>query len=203
MTRSQETDAKCFVAQRQQTGFTLLELLVVIAVIGILVALLFPAVNAALNKAKRVAASTEVKGIETAMKKYYQEYTGWPNTTPFGIPDAEPRALPVKGRVVTMLKGINENANNVKRLPFIDFTHTNNVGDPINPWGSKDPSKNTYKHYYYVKFDTDFDNMIRAGGGAAPDNLPRGSVPANVIVWTYNPKVPDSKPESVIGSWSR
>jgi prepilin-type N-terminal cleavage/methylation domain-containing protein len=191
-------------SRRPAEAFTLIELLVVIAIIGILIALLFPALNAAINKARRTAALTEVKGIEMALKKYYQEYTGWPNTASYGIPDAEARALPIKGPVVRMMRGENDGANNnIRQLVFMDFSHLDSAGDPVNPWGVKIPSRNTYEHYYYAKFDTDFNNVINAGSGAPPNNEPANSTRSGIIVWTYNPKVPASKPDHVIGSWSR
>jgi prepilin-type N-terminal cleavage/methylation domain-containing protein len=58
------------IARFARTGFTLVELLVVIAIIGVLVALLLPAVQAARESARRTQCINHLKQLATAIQTY-------------------------------------------------------------------------------------------------------------------------------------
>src|SRR4051812_18665865 len=65
--------------RRHPTGFTLIELLVVIAIIGVLVALILPAVQAARESANRAKCINNLKQLGLAAQEYHDAFSSFPS----------------------------------------------------------------------------------------------------------------------------
>jgi prepilin-type N-terminal cleavage/methylation domain-containing protein/prepilin-type processing-associated H-X9-DG protein len=98
----------------RRTAFTLVELLVVIAIIGILVALLLPAVQAAREAARRISCTNNLTQLILAVQNYEMSYRMYP-----------PGTLEEKGPIVNEAKGYHHNWIS-RLLPYIEEKNTYN-----------------------------------------------------------------------------
>jgi len=167
-------------------AFTLIEMLVVIAIIAILISLIFPAVNKARAAAMRTKAQVGVNSVKTALLAYYEEYKRWPTdltgydtgtdieVTTTGIETVED--------VMKMLGGEDFNNQNPRLVPFMDVPESCYDGQCVlsyvDPWG------NPYK--YMCDYNLDDRTHIEFTNNNGSTNLN-----VTVAVWSRGPDKSD------------
>ncbi|MDP7024018.1 MAG: type II secretion system protein [Kiritimatiellia bacterium] len=135
-------------------GFTLIEMLVVVAIIGVLMGLMLPAMTRLRQQARSRKAEVERLALRNAIRAYHAEYEEWPLpqndlnaalATDFDDPD-EPVIYTYDAdndEIVEVLRPDNT-FRNPKGMLFLEeqsFSRTNEDGDVIpdgplrDPWG--------------------------------------------------------------------
>ncbi|MHC2066796.1 DUF1559 family PulG-like putative transporter [Bremerella sp. T1] len=102
---------------RRRLGFTLVELLVVIAIIGVLIALLLPAVQQAREAARRMECNNKLKQLGLALHNYHDTYGKFPAGAQMG--DGKTNSCTTSGRGIPWTVAI---------LPFLEL---NNLYDQV------------------------------------------------------------------------
>lgn len=165
---------------RYSRAFTLIEMLVVMGIIGILVALLFPAIKKAIEAAERTDAERMAMAIDNAIRTYNTEYGRFPLQNDSLAQYEYKTSDTARGyvKLIATLRGLDA-TENPKGIPFLDVTEKQLLdsgpmaGALVDPWDAP----------FRVWVDWNNDNIINTGAGA-PYAEVRGR---QVIVWSPGP----------------
>ena len=207
------------------SGFTLIEMIIVVSILSILLSLLYGALERSRKFSQRAVVFTEIKNIESAFRQYHAVYGDWPTNeladtrlefaSDLASGSGNDTGFVVNKEIAQLLRGVAMDGNDAERrfnprmIPFIEFARLRE-GIPVNPFVSDgyDLSKNHRK--YKVLFDTNGDHVLQFSDS---DRQPVFStnIIADVAVWTLIPgtrKGTQSEedttaviPDEVIGSW--
>lgn len=160
---------------KKRESFTLIELLVVMGIIGLLVALLFPAIGAARLAANRARAQAEVKALEAAMNKYLLDYGRYPGQTTAAdksFTSGNASQIAEFAALIDTLRGITTN-NNPRREVYLDVaTGAATTNGLVDPWDRP----------YRLVVDGNFDKTI-----TLPSPLSGTVRGRSVVVWSVGP----------------
>ena len=159
-----------------------MELLVVITIIGILAAMVFPVANGVLRKARKSQAQHTAMQLKQAITTYFTEYSRYPvKTSGGGAGDVQ--ILSDRGLMDVLLGSDNETGKgglNPRKISFFSGRKAkggkggvklsgNGGGELFDPWGE----------YYRLILDTNRNDRVRD-----PSEGGQESIPQSVIVWS-------------------
>jgi prepilin-type N-terminal cleavage/methylation domain-containing protein/prepilin-type processing-associated H-X9-DG protein len=176
------------------TGFTLVELLVVIAIIGILVALLLPAIQAAREAARRTQCQTNLHNLALGAMNYHDVHKSFPYALANPINPATGKHVITGGENLTSPSAKLYANWAIQVLPFIEeqplydtFQLYEEDGSALGDFGNR-KSRGTELQYMLCPSDTGRGTFCGLSGG----NWARGNYALNAgLGFLWNHLYPD------------
>lgn len=183
-TITERRDSIAFVTDRNRNGFTLLELMVVIAIVVVLAGFLLPAVQSVLERAKKVQAKNDVTQIVTAMNAFYTEYGRYPTIATTDAAATYGGSTSSKALFDELrAKNISSTALNSRQIIFISPPEDGTLANPKGKIGTDGQFHDPWGSAYGISIDADYDNQVpnpyAADTGAGPTKIRQG-----IVAWS-------------------
>ena len=172
--------------RRAQSGFTLVELLVVISIIVVLAALSFGAAQVAIKKGNTLKAKTDATALETAIQQYYQEYSKLPSIA------ANSDEIRTEGEagieLLNILLGKEDDTGtmqNPRKIPFLSVAVGKNrkkgglIYSNGGAGGQIEGLYDAWGNAFYIKLDTEYEEEIL-------DPLRQGNIVRQKVAIVYS-----------------
>lgn len=147
---------------RQRRGFTLVELLIVIAIIMVLASLGFAGVQVGLRKAKTVQSLNLANNLSQAIQNFYDEYGTLPSSTVTAAPFDTASTGGVNVLRVLLAQETGATVLNTRGITFLN-AKTAKGGKSGIDYGSGSTANAMYDAWgepFYVVFDHDYNDEI-------------------------------------------
>lgn len=192
-------------SKSSHAAFTLLELLVVITIIGILAAFLFPAANSVQKRASKAHAETTAQNLKNAISTYYTEYRKYPVDSK----ETTEREMRSDAELMDILLGSDSEKRpgglNPRGIAFYTdkqakpdgeggyrkgvTLNSEGGGELWDPWGQ----------HYYVQMDVDYNN--RTEKPSFDKSGDSQFLPESILVWSYGEDEDPATSKDNIKTW--
>jgi len=170
---------------KRLSGFTLIEMLVVIMIIAVVIGLALPVYQGAQNQARRAQARNDLVQIVAAVNAYYAEYGRYP-LTPATPADTTYGATPTNELLLNELRSVAA-LQNPRAIVFLAPPEVKDGNRPRGGIGSGPATAGQYfdpwGKPYLIRIDTDYDNQV-----SNPYSQNAGGAPflrSGVIAWSF------------------
>lgn len=192
-------------ANRIPRGFTLMELMVVITIIGVLASIAIPAAKGILDRAHQAVARNSATQLKNAITAYYTEYRRYPTRDTGPEYAANPilsdhtlMDILLSSKAEQRPGGLNPRRHiafsDRKARPIGNGQYRSGVhydeqggGTLWDPWGQ----------HYRVVFDLDYDGKVPAPAFVTDSPF----IPGSVIVWSAGKDLDDSEATDNVSTW--